>query len=222
MNASSLSDRFRARRDVKLRELIATLPRGGEVLRVLDLGGRASYWRRVGFDFLRQQKVRVDILNVSIEEQHTLEEGKDLFSYVLGDARALEFADDSYDLCHANSVIEHVGFAWDMERFAHEARRVAPAIFIQTPNFWFPIDPHFWKLPFIHWLPRPLRARLMLWLPLATAGCAPDLAAAYRFADSSLMLSKAQMRYLFPDARLVAERVLGTFAKSYTAIRLRR
>ncbi len=222
MTANSLSDRFRAGRDVRLRELIATAPRRGEELRILDLGGRADYWRWVGLDFLREQKVRIDILNLSVEEQRVQEEGEDVFTYVVGNACALDYGDDSYDLCHANSVIEHVGFAWDMERFAGEARRVAPAIFIQTPNYWFPVDPHFWKLPFIHWLPRPLRARLMLLLPLATVGRAPDLAAAYRFADSSLMLGKAQMRYLFPDARLVAERVLGLFAKSYTAIRLRR
>ncbi len=222
MSAPSLSERFRAGRDVRLRELIAKTPRTGERLRILDLGGRADYWRRVGFDFLREQKVLIDILNLSVEEQHVIEGGEDLFRYVVGNACALEHGDDSYDLAHANSVIEHVGFAWDMERFAGEVRRVAPAYFIQTPNYWFPVDPHFWKLPLIHWLPRPLRARLMLMLPLATMGRAPDLAAAYRFADSSLMLGKAQMRYLFPDAQLVAERVAGLLAKSYTAIRLRR
>lgn len=219
MDKQSLSARFRSRRDVNLRQFLMNAPRRGEALRVLDLGGRANYWQRVGLDFLRAQKVRVDILNLSVEEQCVLAEGGDVLSYIVGDACALTAADDSYDVCHANSVIEHVGLSREMESFAAEVRRVAPAYYIQSPNFWFPVDPHFWKLPGFHWLPRAARARLLTYLPLAHSGRAPDLAAAYRAADSSNMLGKAQMRYLFPDAELVAERFAGLFAKSYTAIR---
>lgn len=216
---TSLSERFRAGRDVLLREVIASAPRRGETLRVLDLGGRGVYWRRVGLDFLREHKVAIDILNLSEREHYTAEEGADVFSYVVGDACALPYADASYDLCHANSVIEHVGLWRDMERFAREVRRVAPAYFIQSPNFWFPVDPHYWRLPFQHWLPRPVRARLMEWLPLAHPGRrAADMAEAYTLVDASRMLTRRQMAWLFPDAELRAERLLF-LPKSYTAVR---
>src|SRR3546814_10323990 len=66
----------------------------------------------------------------------------------------------SFDIAHSNSVIEHV-ITWDnMKNFARETRRVAAWHYVQTPYFWFPVDPHFYKLPFYHWLPRPLRAKL--------------------------------------------------------------
>lgn len=214
-----LSDRFRARRDVLLRRVIALAPRQGETLRILDLGGRGVYWRRVGLDFLREQKVTVDILNLTTSEHQAAEEGGDVFSYVVGNACALDYADGSYDLCHANSVIEHVGLWRDMELFAGEVRRVAPAYFVQSPNFWFPVDPHYWRLPFQHWLPRPIRARLMEWLPLAHPGRrAADLAEAFTLVDSSRMLCRRQMAWLFPDAELHAERVLF-LPKSFTAVR---
>jgi len=214
----SLSDRFRAGRDVLLRDVIASAPRRGTTLRILDLGGRGVYWQRLGLDFLRERSVVIDILNLTETEHYAAEDGSDVFSYVVGDACALPYADGSYDLCHANSVIEHVGLWRDMERFAREVRRVAPSYYVQSPNFWFPVDPHFWRLPFQHWLPRPARARLMQWLPLATAGRARGLSEAYGFVDSSRMVSRAQMRCLFPDAALHAERVL-LLAKSYTAVR---
>jgi len=214
-----LSNWFRAKRDRLLRQVIAAAPRRGETLQLLDLGGRAYYWRRLGTDFLREHKVHVTLLNLTDLELYAGDEDPTLFTYLVGDACKLDLADNSFDLCHSNSVIEHVGLAWQMEAFAGEVRRIAPSHFVQSPNFWFPIDPHFWRLPLVHWTPRPLRAHLMRWLPLATAGRAPDMISAYRFADSSQMLSKAQMRALFPDSRLHAERFM-LLAKSYTAVRL--
>lgn len=212
-----MSDRFRARRDEWIKNLIAQTPRKNEYLHIIDIGGSMAYWHRLGIDFLKKHKVRIDILNLLETEFFRSDEDSEIFNFIVGDARSTGLADMAYDLCHSNSVIEHVGLWWDFEAFAREVRRLAPVYYVQTPNFWFPVDPHFWRFPMIHWLPRPVRVRLLQKLPLAHAGRAPDYRTACEFADSARLLNRAQMECLFPDADLRAERML-LLAKSWMAI----
>jgi hypothetical protein len=41
-----------------------------------------------------------------------------------------------------------------------ELCRVAPQVFVSTPNRWFPVETHT-LVPFVHWLPRPAADRAM-------------------------------------------------------------
>ena len=215
-----LSQHFRARRDLLLRDVIARAPRRGPTLRILDLGGRQSYRKRVGYGFLAEHKANVVLLNLAEHELAADPDGpKGMFAHAVGNACALDYADDTFDLCHSNSVIEHVGVWRDMKAFAGETRRVAASYYVQTPNFWFPVDPHFPRFPLNHWLPRPVRARLMRLLPLSATGRAPDMDRAYNKVDSARLLSKAQMETLFPEACMHAERLVG-LPKSYTAVHI--
>ena len=70
-----------------------------------------------------------------------------------------EFGDASFDIAFSNSVIEHLSTFENQARMAAEVRRVARAYWVQTPNFWFPIEPHF-LVPAWHWLPGWLMAVL--------------------------------------------------------------
>ena len=212
-----ISSWFRARRDERLKALIANTPRNGETLKIIDIGGSISYWQGVGTDFLKNHKVHIDLINLSDDEFYHSADDDRIFSCIIGDARATGLPDMSYDLCHSNSVIEHVGLWWDFECCANEIRRIAPVYYVQTPNFWFPVDPHFWRWPTIHWLPRPARIRLIQMLPLAFSGRAPDYRTACEFADDARLLNRAQMRCLFPEAELHTERFL-LLAKSFIAI----
>lgn len=212
----ALSKFFRSRRDALLRDVISSTPRRGAILELVDIGGRAEYWHRVGLDFLKTQRVRITLVNLT---QSELGESDDptIFAKAIGDARALDFPDFAFDLAHANSVIEHVGLWHDTEAFAREMQRVAPAFYCQTPNFWFPIEPHFPLVPCNHWLPRPIRANLMQLLPLGYGGRrAQDVAHASAMLDSARLLTRAQLRSLFPNARIHAERLV--LAKSYIAV----
>jgi hypothetical protein len=215
--AQRLGLRFRSARDRLLRDVIERAHPGTGGMTILDLGGRQDYWRRVGFAFLADRGISVTLHNLSEAEFKAAPDAPEgLFGFALGDGCRVEFPDGAFDLCHSNSVIEHVGLWGDMIDFARETRRVGRAYYVQTPSFWFPVDPHFWRVPMNHWLPRPMRAELMQALPLATAGRARDVVEAYRFVDSSLLLTRGQMRALFPEAELHAERV-ALLAKSWTA-----
>ena len=124
------------------------------------------------------------------------------------DGTRLPYADREFPVAFSNSVIEHV--PKELQRtFAAEICRVADRYFVQTPNKWFPIEPHY-QLPFVQFLPdrllKALNRRFSLgwrekgrWEPIALLG-AHDL------------------RRLFPDAEIHRERVLG-LTKSLMAVR---
>lgn len=69
----------------------------------------------------------------------------------------LPFADQSFDIAYASSVIEHIPPAL-RPAFASEVRRVGHGWYVQTPAISFPIEPHA-LLPGAHWLPPGIRRR---------------------------------------------------------------
>ena len=183
-----------------------------EACRVVDLGGTQTYWAAFEQE-LRSRNVLVTVINlmpqVSLSEHVQCE---------VGDATDLAgYATASFDIVHSNSVIEHLGSRSRMTAFAGEVRRLAPAFFVQTPNFWFPFDPHSRTL-FFHWL--PVRARVAL-LMRRRCGFYPRAANrqdAIRHARDADCLTRSQLRRLFPDARIRGERLFG-MTKSWMAIR---
>jgi hypothetical protein len=95
-------------------------------------------------------------------------------------------------------------------------QRVGNAYYVQTPNFWFPVDPHYGR-PFIHWLPDPLRIALYQRMNIGYAK-RTDFGGALLRTDYTKMLSAGMMRELFKDGKLERERV-GFLTKSVIAIR---
>jgi hypothetical protein len=203
-----LGNRFRQKRMAKFLALIQPLMNGGtRPLRILDIGGTVPFWKALPGLYGREE---VEITTVNLDSEEYDEANLRVRS---GNACKLDFPDMSFDVVHSNSVIEHVGHWPEMLQMAGEVRRLAPAYFIQTPNIWFPVEPHF-KLPLVHWLPEPARLGL-----LARAGKAPlDVSRATMAVQRISLLSAGQMKYLFPDAELWRERVLG-LTKSLVAIR---
>lgn len=64
-----------------------------------------------------------------------------------GDATNLsQYSDKSFDIVFSNSVIEHLYTKENQISMAKEVNRVGKNYFIQTPNYWFPIEPH-WVFP---------------------------------------------------------------------------
>lgn len=210
----SLGSRLRARRAGPLLALIRAVreERGG--VRILDVGGRRSYWNIVPEDFLHDQRVEITIANIDKETGPP----EEAFRYVEADGCDLSaFEAGSFDIAHSNSVIEHVG-GWDrMRSFAGEIARVAPRYFVQTPNFWFPLEPHC-MTPFFHWLPRPVRRWLVMRFSLGYWPRARSVDEAERIIGQARLLDRKMMVDLFPDAEILTERILF-LPKSFLAVK---
>ncbi len=101
---------------------------------------------------------------------------------VQADGRTLPFADGEFDLGFSNAVVEHVGDREAQRAFVHELSRVARRVFVTTPNRRFPLEVHT-LLPFVHWLPRGPRERL-----LRSRG----------WTDTLELLGPGELRALFP------------------------
>jgi SAM-dependent methyltransferase len=115
--------------------------------------------------------------------------------FVRGDARALPFEADSFAIAYSNSLVEHLDPA-DRPRFAAEIRRVAGRYWVQTPNRYFPIEPHV-LLPGFQFLPEAARRRLWrLGMPRTPY-------------EPIELLGANQLRELFPDAVILRERFAG-------------
>jgi SAM-dependent methyltransferase len=113
----------------------------------------------------------------------------------------LPFEDDEFDLVYSSSVIEHVPPA-RRPAFAAEVRRVGRGLYVQTPAYTFPVEPHA-LLPFAHWLPPSLRRP---YWRLGAQGAWEDIS----------LLRRPEVAQLF-GATVHAERV-GPLAKSWIAI----
>lgn len=204
-----LGNRFRQRRMQKFMELLKPLMAEGRPVRILDVGGTVGFWKALP-GLYGQEGVEITVVNLDSEERDEAN-----LRIRSGNACKLDYPDMSFDVVHSNSVIEHVGHWPEMEQMAAEVRRLAPSHFVQTPNIWFPVEPHF-KLPLVHWLPEPARLAL-----LSRAGKAPkDVAKATLAVQRISLLSAGQMKYLFPDSEIWRERAFG-LTKSLVAIRRR-
>jgi hypothetical protein len=216
---TSLGSRMRARRSVHLLGLLADTHRRQGTVRVIDIGGTRYYWNALPNDALQRYNVHVTVVNLP-GEPHPDDDHR--FRYVEGDGCALDWVRDcSFDVAHANSVLEHVG-QWDrMRAFAHEVSRVASGYVVQTPYFWFPIEPHF-MAPFFHWLPESSRAKLLLRLPLGHSGRAQNLDQAIARVQSAQLVDLTMFRALFPGAEIHIERIAAGLPKSLMAVRAAR
>jgi hypothetical protein len=129
-------------------------------------------------------------------------------------ADVLTFKSEDYkdfDIIFSNSLIEHLRNIEAQTKFAATIVESAQPYFLQTPNKFSPIDPHFPRpyVPFFAAYPRPVQARLLTWSGLGSGGRQPTYEASLARLDHYAPLSKATMQRLFPNAEMVIERPLG-------------
>jgi len=201
---ASLAARLRRRRFALFESLLSRIP--GHI-QILDVGGTPGFWRVVGFS---RSNVSVTLLNRTAATSDS-----DEIHSVAGDARDMrEFADRQFDVVFSNSVIEHVGTYEDQQAMASEVRRIGSRYFVQTPNRYFPIEPHF-LFPGFQFLPVSVRAGMLSRRDVGWYKRAESYEAALKEVTAIRLLSEAEFRRLFPEGRLCRERLLG-LSKSFT------
>lgn len=195
----SLSNRMRDRRFRLFEQLVDALPRP---VRIIDVGGTSAFW------MMRGWQTRRDVRIVTVNRIDEPQQAENIVPK-LGDATKLwQFPAGSFDIAFSNSVIEHLYTFDNQRRMAGEMMRVGNAVWLQTPNFWFPIEPHF-HVPGWQWLPRGLRVHLLKRFRCGWRGPTSDTAEAQRLVDEVRLLTRRELEALFPGACIVPEHFAG-------------
>jgi hypothetical protein len=210
--SGSFSNSRRNRRFEAFSRLIDRLlrERAGPI-RILDIGGTNVFWEQRGW--AGRTDVEIVLVNLTTEKQRY-----ENIEPRVGDATDLsELPDRSFDVVFSNSVIEHLETFERQAAMAAEVRRLAPLYWVQTPNFWFPIEPHF-LTPAWHWLPVSVRIALLRRRRWGWRGPCPDRDSAGALVREIRLMRARDLRRLFPDATLKLERI-GPLTKSFVAVR---
>ncbi|MEX2592992.1 MAG: class I SAM-dependent methyltransferase [Anditalea sp.] len=204
---NSLGSRFRSKRFAFFEQLFWKTFKGGKNITILDLGGTEEFWKDKSL--IKEKNISITLLNleagpVSISNLRS----------VAGDATDLSsFDDQSFDLVFSNSVIEHLYTFENQKNMASETRRVGKKYFVQTPNKYFFIEPHY-ALPFFQYLPHSFvffiltktrLSRMHKWNPKY----------AQNYLEEIRLLTLQEMEQLFPDGKVVCEKFMG-MNKSFT------
>lgn len=190
-------------RGERMRDMVRLLklPEGA---RILDLGGSEFNWKLIDHPY------HVTMVNLPGFNPPSTDPA--VYDSIEGDATDLSgtFGDNSFDAVFSNSVIEHVGAEAKQEAFAREARRLAPAYWVQTPSPRFPVEAHtgvlfYWKQPqsFRDWTLNRWAKKWPGWVEMLR---------------ETRVLSEARMKALFTDGQLYKEHRFG-LEKSLTMYR---
>jgi hypothetical protein len=189
-------------------------------MRVLDLGGEPHTWLRSDWHPREVVLLNLDWRADAQRDGLRAGPGGDWIQAVGGDAcnPPETLRRERFDLVFSNSVIEHVGGHARRKAFAAVAESLGEHHWIQTPNRYFPIEPH-WVCPGFQYLPPRGRAAVSRVWPIGsfTERRGP-LRQRLEDALEIELLSASELRHYFPGSELLRERFAG-LTKSLVATR---
>lgn len=207
-NEQSVATRLRRQRFQILLKMLGESPGS---IHILDIGGRTNYWDMMLTNLNLTTEPHITLLNI---EAHSVSRSN--MTAMVGDGRAMpQFANHQFDIVFSNSTIEHVGDFTDQQRMANEVRRVGCRFYIQTPNRYFPVEPHF-VFPFFQFLPIAWRVWLIQHFNLGWSSRIPDHQQAFAEVTGIRLLSRLELVQLFPEATVFEEKFYS-LVKSFVA-----
>ena len=203
----SIVNKWRRKRFSVFTQLVKGLPKP---VKILDVGGTENFWVQMGFT--GNNDALITLLNTKQINTSYIN-----FTYTYGDARDLKaYVDNEFDVVFSNSVIEHVGDFNDQQKMANEIRRVGKKYYLQTPNYYFPIEPHF-LFPFFQFLPMEVKVFLTMKFKLGWFEKCITKNEAMELVNSIRLLKRNEIEMLFPDGRILKEKVFG-LTKSFMVV----
>lgn len=177
------------------------------VVRIIDVGGTPIIWEK---NLLLQEKSlsnsNFEIIVANLKKYHS---NLPHIKCCVSDAKNMKvFGDKEFDMVFSNSLIEHVGEYNDQLLVANEIMRIGKTYFVQTPNFYFPIEPHF-LFPFFQFLPLKVKVWLLTNFDIGWRKKAADPNRAINMINSIKLLRKQQLIELFPGGTIFEEKFFG-------------
>lgn len=155
-------------------------------------------------------------INLTILNLEKVEVNKPNFRSIVGDARKiLDLKNKEFDVVFSNSVIEYVGADQQRSQMVEEIKRLGKRYFIQTPNYFFPIKPHF-LFPCFQFFYLYLKVFILLNFGAGWYKKVENKQEAVEIANSINLLTEQKVRSLFPEATIYQEKLFG-LTKSFIA-----
>ena len=184
-----------------------------EKISILDIGGTIFFWEKMGIAKL--EKFEITLMNV-FEQVSTYKN----IHCVVGDATDMNtIPKKDFDIVFSNSVIEHLKSFDNQKVMAENIQKMSPKYFVQTPNYNFPIEPHF-LFPFFHYLPNSIKIKLLRNFSLGHYPIIQDKEKAQAAIDKIRLLNPKEVKSLFPGCKMIFEKVFF-FNKSIIAHNLK-
>lgn len=207
-DTDSLANKFRRKRFRNFLKYTKDIP---PPVTILDVGGTADFWKQMGAE--DNSGFVITILN--LDEPKVQQLG--IFRFVKGNAADLsEFADKSFDVVFSNSVIEHIPSRADRQKMADEIKRVGKKYFVQTPNFYFPFEPHF-LFPCFQFMPKSVKMFFLLNFDMGWFKKCRNSAEAQRLLEENSLLKLKELKNYFYGCRIIKEKYFF-LTKSYIAV----
>lgn len=179
-------------------------------LKIIDLGGSDYYWKHLNMT----DNADFEILILNNEIQNT--ESFSNITFMKKDVRNLDFIKDKeYDLVYSNSLIEHLNSFEEQKKLANEIKRIGKRFFIQTPNYYFPVEPHF-LFPFFQFLSVKMKTKLISNYKLGWYERQTDPFKAEELAKSIRLLKENELKDIFSGCKIYKEKYFQ-LTKSFIA-----
>jgi ubiquinone/menaquinone biosynthesis C-methylase UbiE len=176
-----------------------------EQTKLLDVGAEINPNGERGLQLIDQYpwKEKISAINISPRHISSIRQLYPEIETVVGDACALPWPDDHFDIVYSNAVIEHLGSFEQQKRMAAEIMRVGKRWFVCTPNRWYPFEFHL-RLPLVTWLPGTT------YLRIGRLMAYNHVAKRYVFGikrDDLRLMTSRELLLCFPNSKIIKQRV---------------